>query len=98
MLSPDDIIGQKVWLTVARDPDFPDMDPYRVKAEITQPTAPPWFFARYEDAPIPVREVGKWLSLYEAQQVVLMDPVLEDYDWEDEDWDDEISRDQMEFS
>ncbi len=98
MLSPDDIIGQKVWLTVPRNPDFPDLDPYRVKAEVIQPTSPPWFFARYLDPPPTLPGMGQWLSLYEAQQVVLMDPVLEDYDWDDDDWDDEFSRDQFELS
>jgi hypothetical protein len=89
MLSPDELIGQKVWLTVERDPDYPDLDPYRVKAVLTQPTAPPWFFARYEEPPVSLREPGQWISLYEAQQAVLIDPVI-DYDDLD-DYDDEFS-------
>jgi hypothetical protein len=90
MLSPDELIGQKVWLKVERDMDYPDLDPYRVKAILTQPTSPPWFFARYEEPPARLRESGKWLSLYEAQQAVLIDPVI-DYDDIDDDYDDEFS-------
>ena len=90
MLSPDELIGQKVWLKVERDIDYPDLDPYRVKAVLTQPTSPPWFFARYEEAPPRLREPGKWLSLFEAQQAVLTDPVIE-YDDLDDDYDDEVS-------
>ena len=95
VLTPDELIGQKVWIEVPRDPDFPDLEPYRVKAEITQPTSPPWFYARYENPPVMVREGGKWLSLLEAQQAYLYAPVLDDlYDEieEDEiDFEDELS-------
>ncbi len=84
MLSPDDIIGQKVWLEVPQDPDYPYVEPQRVKAVLMQPTSPPWFYARYEDAPRSVREAGQWLSLNDAQQAVLLHPVIEDYDFEEE--------------
>lgn len=96
MLSPDELIGQKVWVKVERDPDYPDLDPYRVQAEITQPTSPPWFFARYQDPPRRIHAAGKWLTLYEAQQAVLTDPVIEYEDWENEDDLDEISPDEFE--
>jgi len=96
MLSPDELIGQKVWVKVERDPDYPQLDPYRIQAEITQPTAPPWFFARYQDPPHRVHAPGQWLTLYEAQQAVLMDPVIDDYDdWDDEDDLDEMSKDEV---
>jgi hypothetical protein len=93
MLFPDDIIGQQVWLEVQKDPDFPSLDPYRVKATITQPTSPPWFYARYEDAPSAIRTSGQWLTLREAEDAVLYHPVMDDYeqddlDLEEEDWND----------
>ncbi|MCM1981809.1 hypothetical protein [Lyngbya confervoides] len=84
MLSPEDLIGQKVWLEVPRDSDFPNLDPHRVKAVITQPTSPPWFYARYEDPPAALREPGRWISLYEAEQAYFFAPVLEDYDFADD--------------
>ncbi len=90
MLSPDELIGQKVWMKVERDPDYPDLDPYRVKAVLTQPTSPPWFYARFEDPPVRLRETGKWLSLFEAQQAVLIDPVI-DYEEMIPEEDDEFS-------
>ncbi len=95
MLNPDELIGQKVWIEVPRDSDFPQIEPYRVKAEITQPTSPPWFYARFEDPPAPVREGGKWLSPLEAQQAYLYAPVLEDLfdplEEEELDYEDELS-------
>lgn len=87
MLSPQEVIGQKVWLNVQSDPAYLEGETHRVKAEITQPTSPPWFFARYLEAPPRIATLGQWMSLHEAQQAVLIDPVLEleeDYD-EDED-------------
>lgn len=96
MLSPDELIGQKVWVKVERDSDYPDLDPYRVQAEITQPTTPPWFFARYQNPPRRIHEAGKWLTLYEVQQAVLTDPVIEYDDWDDEDDLDELSPDRFE--
>jgi hypothetical protein len=87
MLSPDDIIGQQVWLKIPRDPDFPQVEPYRVKATLTQPTSPPWFYARFDDPPATLRATGQWLSLKEAQDAVLYHPVIPDYDVE-EDWND----------
>jgi hypothetical protein len=90
MLFPDDIIGQQVWLEVPKDPDFPHLDPYRVKATISQPTSPPWFYARFEDPPITIRTSGQWLTLKEAEDAVLYNPVIEDYDEleGEEDWND----------
>jgi hypothetical protein len=87
MLSPDDIIGQQVWLEIPKDPDFPHIEPYRVKATLTQPTSPPWFYARFDDPPATLRATGQWLSLKEAQDAVLYHPVIPDYDLE-EDWND----------
>lgn len=77
MLSPQEIIGQKIWITVARDPAYWDQEPVRVKAEITQPTSPPWFYAHYIDPPAAISAPGEWMSLFEAQLAVLQDPVLE---------------------
>ncbi|HEY9825629.1 MAG TPA: hypothetical protein V6D19_09285 [Stenomitos sp.] len=88
MLSPDDIIGQQVWLEVPRDADYPTLDPYRVKATITQPTSPPWFYARYDNPPPVIRATGQWLSLKEAQDAVLYNPVFEEDELGDEDWND----------
>ena len=77
MLSPQELIGQKVWLKVPSDPSYPDSHIYRVKAEITQPTSPPWFFARYLEAPSIRSFSGQWMTLIEAQMAVLQDPVIE---------------------
>lgn len=87
MLSPQEVIGQKVWLKVQTDPALLESETYRVKAEITQPTSPPWFFARYLEAPMYISAAGQWMSLYEAQLAVLEDPVteLEEDFYEDED-------------
>jgi hypothetical protein len=92
MLSPQEVIGQKVWLNVQTDSALPENETYRVKAEISQPTSPPWFFARYLEAPPYISASGQWMSLYEAQLAILEDPVTEleeDYyleeDYEDED-------------
>lgn len=86
MLSPQDLIGQKVWLSVPVDPEYGLREygqdqQHQIQAEITQPTSPPWFFARYLNPPSG-QHSGQWLSLYEAQQAVLLNPVIE-YD-EDE--------------
>jgi hypothetical protein len=97
MLSPDELIGQRVWINIPKDPDFPDYDFYRIKATLTQPTSPPWFYARFEDMPpaVAVKMQGQWLSLNEAQQAVLLHPVVDDYDldyeddlddYDDDDW------------
>lgn len=83
MLSPQEIIGQKIWISLPRDPDFldyGDVEAQRIKAEVTQPTSPPWFFARYIDPPRSVSATGQWMSLYEAQLAVLQDPVIEEED------------------
>ncbi len=87
MLSPQEVIGQKVWLNVQNNSTLPESETYRVKAEITQPTSPPWFFARYLEAPPYISASGQWMSLYEAQLAVLEDPVteLEEDFYEDED-------------
>jgi hypothetical protein len=95
MLSPDELIGQKVWLKVDRDPNYPHLEPCRVQAEITQPTSPPWFFARYQNPPQRLQSLGQWLTLYEAQYAVLTDPVI-DYDFDDEEDFDEMSKDKFE--
>jgi hypothetical protein len=79
MLSPSDIIGQKVWLEIPRDPDYPMAEPYRVKAVLTQPTSPPWFYARFEEPPRTIHESGLWMSFSDAQQAVLFHPVIDDY-------------------
>jgi len=80
MLSPDELIGQKVWLNIPSDLNYQDSETYRVKAEIMQPTSPPWFFARYLEAPATVKNLGQWMSLYEAQVAVLQNPVIVDED------------------
>jgi hypothetical protein len=98
MLSPSDIIGQKVWLEVPRDLDYPLAEPIRVKAVLTQPTSPPWFYARYEDAPRAVREAGQWISLYDAQQAVLLHPVFEETYLDEEDWVDEYADEENELN
>ncbi len=85
MLSPQEIIGQKVWVTAPPDPHYPDLQPAKIKAELTQPTSPPWFFALYIDPPRSIATAGQWISLYEAQLAVLQDPVLElEAEYEDE--------------
>jgi hypothetical protein len=84
MLSPQDLIGQKVWLSVQRELYYADSESQRIKAEITQPTSPPWFFARYLDPPASISTSGQWMSLYEAQQAVLLDPVIDYDEYEDE--------------
>lgn len=77
MLSPDELLGQKVWLDIPSDLNYQNSETYRVKAEITQPTSPPWFFARYLEAPAQIKTLGQWMSLYEAQVAVLQNPVLD---------------------
>jgi hypothetical protein len=92
MLAPEELIGQRVWVEIPRDLDLPGLDPHRLKAVITQPTSPPWFYARFEDPPPTISSLGKWLTLLEAQQAYLLHPVyeeefnlpLEDYSFEDE--------------
>jgi len=84
MLPPEDIIGQKVWLEIPRDPDYPSLDPIKVQAILSQPTSPPWFYARFDNPPPSIRENGKWLSLLEAQQAYLYAPVLDDLEFEDD--------------
>ncbi len=78
MLSPNELIGKKVWLEVESYPDYPDAGLYRVKAVLTQPTSPPWFFARFEDPPVRLLVTGKWLTMHEAQHAVLYDPVIDE--------------------
>jgi hypothetical protein len=91
MLSPQDLIGQKVWLSLQPDAEnqlvHGELDTQKLQAEITQPTSPPWFFARYLNPPTLVSSSGQWLSLYEAQQAVLHNPVI-DYDDDEDDLDD----------
>jgi hypothetical protein len=79
MLSPDELIGQKVWVDVKSDPLYVEVEPVRIQAEITQPTSPPWFFARYLNPPRSTDAAGQWLTLHEAQLAVLTNPVV-DYD------------------
>jgi hypothetical protein len=88
MLSPFDVIGQQVWIEIPKDPNYPHSEVYRIKATITQPTSPPWFYARFDAPPAAVREAGQWMSLKEAQDAFFYNPVLEDYDLEEEfnDW------------
>ncbi len=87
MLSPQDLIGQKVWLSLQPDAEnqlvYGELETQKLQAEITQPTSPPWFFARYLNPPTLVRSSGQWLSLYEAQQAVLHNPVVEYDDYEE---------------
>ncbi|MGB8700633.1 MAG: hypothetical protein WCD18_14550, partial [Thermosynechococcaceae cyanobacterium] len=54
---------------------------------LTQPTSPPWFYARYENPSPVLRTAGQWLTLKEAQDAVLLHAVIEDYLFE-EDWND----------
>ncbi len=98
MLSPSDIIGQKVWLEIPRDSDYPMAEPFRIKAVLTQPTSPPWFYARFEDAPRSVREAGQWLSLNDAQQAVLFNPVLDDYYLNDFEEDEDYANEEDELN
>lgn len=95
MLSPQELIGQKVWLSLQSDAPLSNEDLPRVKAEIVQPTSPPWFFARYIDPPRTVHASGQWLTLYEAQQAVLIDPVIE---YEDDCVYDELYEDEFNYS
>ncbi|WP_404785580.1 hypothetical protein [Altericista sp. CCNU0014] len=88
MLSPNDLIGQQVWIEIPVDRNNPRLEVYRIKATLTQPTSPPWFYARFDSPPAAVRDSGQWLSLKEAQDAFLYDPVLEDYDDLEEDWND----------
>jgi hypothetical protein len=98
MLSPSDIIGQKVWLEIPRDPDYPMAEPFRVKAILTQPTSPPWFYARYEEPPRSVRETGQWISLNDAQQAVLLHPVFDESYLDEEEWEDEYANEENELN
>ncbi len=95
MLSPEELIGQKVWIEIPRDPDFPDLDPIRLKAVITQPTSPPWFYARYDNPPPTIREAGKWISHLEAQQAYLYAPVLDDLVYGDDSYEDSDLEDEF---
>lgn len=88
MMLPQEIIGQKVWLEVERDDPYGPTVPVKVQAEISQPTSPPWFYARFENAPRWLRQSGQWLTQYEAEMAVLLNPVLEDLDYEEDDLDD----------
>lgn len=96
MMSPQELIGQKVWLSLESDGpnSYGDPDAPQVKAEITQPTSPPWFYARYLSPPAYVRGTGQWLTLADAQEAVLFHPVIDplpedelDLDFEDEEYD-----------
>jgi hypothetical protein len=102
MLSPQELVGQKVWVRL--ESDFSaygnlyidsDDDGPRVQAEITQPTSPPWFYARYLNPPATVHASGQWLTYKDAEEAVLMHPVL-DYDiyanedFSHEEYDDEL--------
>ncbi|ATS19070.1 hypothetical protein BRW62_10345 [Parathermosynechococcus lividus PCC 6715] len=78
MMLPQDIIGQKVWLDVDSEDAYYPGETVRVQAEITQPTAPPWYFARYLNAPRWLRTQGQWLTHHEAEMAVLLNPVLEE--------------------
>jgi hypothetical protein len=97
MLSPQDLIGQKVWLSLQPDAEselvYGELETNQVQAEITQPTSPPWFFARYLNPPTLVRTSGQWLSLYEAEQAVLLNPVIE---YDDDDYEDNLDDDFLE--
>lgn len=91
MLSPQELIGQRVWLKVQTNVGYYDEETYRVKAEIAQPTSPPWFFARYLDPPSAIKTSGQWMSLYDAQLAVLQDPVIEEEEHYHEDlYEDEL--------
>lgn len=90
MLSPQELIGQKVWVEVQQDPFSGEVEPRLLKAEICQPTSPPWYFARYIDPPAYTPTSGQWLSLYEAQQAVLLHPVIDQEDHCEELYEDEV--------
>lgn len=92
IFSPQELIGQKVWVSVQPESSYADIEPLRLQAEITQPTSPPWFYARYLNPPSFLRSTGQWLSLRDAEQAVLNDPVIE-YDDYDEDLEDESEDD-----
>jgi hypothetical protein len=107
MLCPQDLIGQKVWLSPpSSESDAPwwelgEDSQKRIQAEITQPTSPPWFFARYLGNPPSSLGSGQWMTLYEAQQAVLLNPVLE-VEEEEQEWDLELDdldvyQDQLNF-
>jgi len=93
MLSPQELIGQRVWLKVQANVGYYDAETHRVKAEITQPTAPPWFFARYLDPPFAIKTAGQWMSLYDAQLAVLQDPVIE----EDDNYHEDLYEDELDL-
>jgi hypothetical protein len=95
MWSPQELIGQKVWLELEPAQFYgeqrygeqqlrPD-ETLRVQAELLQPTSPPWFYARYLNPPVTVKTPGQWLSLHDAQQAALLNPVIEEFE------DDELS-------
>jgi hypothetical protein len=93
MWSPQELIGQKVWLILEPEQSYgerellpPGAEAPRIQAELLQPTSPPWFFARYLNPPITIKGQGQWLSLHEAQQAVLLNPVLDDYEEDDLDF------------
>jgi hypothetical protein len=91
MWSPQELIGQKVWLALEPEQTYGELqllseDTPRVQAELLQPTSPPWFYARYLNPPITVKAPGQWLSLHQAQQAVLLNPVIEPYEDDDLDF------------
>ncbi|RMH68065.1 hypothetical protein [Thermosynechococcus sp. OHK43] len=87
MMLPQAIIGQKVWLEVEPEDAYYLGEKIRVQAEISQPTAPPWYYARYINPPRWFRTQGQWLTHHEAERAVLLNPVLEDLELEEEHYD-----------
>ncbi|WP_298613746.1 hypothetical protein [uncultured Thermosynechococcus sp.] len=87
MMLPQEIIGQKVWLEVEPEEAYYPGEKIRVQAEISQPTAPPWYYARYINPPRWFRTPGQWLTHHEAEMAVLLNPVLEDLELEEENYD-----------
>ncbi len=85
MFTPQDLIGQKVWLEIERDDPYGPIESLRVQAEITQPTSPPWYYGRYLNPPAFVRTNGQWLTYQEAEQAFLMHPVIDEEEFADED-------------
>jgi hypothetical protein len=93
MWSPQELIGQKVWLSLEPaqfygeqrygDQQLRPGETMQIQAELTQPTSPPWFYARYLNPPTTIKAQGQWLSLFEAQQAALLNPVIEELE-EDE--------------
>lgn len=95
MFTPQDLIGQKVWLEIERESPYGLTEPIKVQAEITQPTSPPWFYGRFLNPPFFLRETGKWLTYQEAERAFLMHPVIDEEDEDFADEDDDLYPDEL---